>query len=853
MPTRELKVEIVGDSRDLERALRNSSRAATGFGSAMSKMGRVVGLAALGAGAAITAGFVVTLKRGFDELSESQKVMAQTEAALKSTGAVANVTAKDIESLATQLSMLTGIDDEAIQANENLLLTFKNVRNEVGKGADIFDRATKASLDLSVAGFGALDSTAKMLGKALNDPIKGMTALGRAGVTFTAGQKETIKSLVESGNALEAQKLILKEVESQVGGSAKAYGETLPGQLAKARNAFDEIAANLAVKFLPMLTSILNWVNQNWPTISKVITGVGTAIIAVFRAIGVTVDYLRKQWEIHRETAIATWKAIQSAVQQTIAWFKANIVPPIQAIITASIELWNRFGDAIKRALQLAVTIIQTNLQNMLAPFKIFFALLRGDWSAAWEEARAMVARTMGAIVSILQQAVGLWLSAAKALGKAIFDGIVAGVKGIVERVGAQLAYLWTWLRTEGVDLAKDAAKAIGKAIFFGIIDGIKGLVSSDAIKSEIRKTIEAARNDGVPKAESGGEAIGRSLVQGITTGIALAKAAAIVAAAQAVLEVIGSMKSASESSSPSRLTERTVGRPLMEGVALGIGNSVSATSERAYEAVRTVVKKAAQAARDAKKEFQDAFRELADNALAAFDKQFADWTPPSMKKLEGMRAERREKDINREVEDARMALTKAQAEALLVPAIKLGQTPTDAQKQADESVATAQARLDEALLAQEELALEKAAVAEQKEHNKQVAAARAELVTEIKRLGSAVGKISDAAAELGEALRNAIASVGGKGGNAPGRQHGGSVKKGMAYLVGERGPELFTAPYSGNITPNSQLGGARMAGVGGMVVNVHVAGSVIAERDLAASVQDSLLRTLRMNGKLGF
>ena len=32
-----------------------------------------------------------------------------------------------------------------------------------------------------------------MLGKALNDPVKGITALGRAGVTFTDEQKKQIK------------------------------------------------------------------------------------------------------------------------------------------------------------------------------------------------------------------------------------------------------------------------------------------------------------------------------------------------------------------------------------------------------------------------------------------------------------------------------------------------------------------------------------------------------------------------------------------------------------------------------------------------------------------------------------
>jgi hypothetical protein len=151
---------------------------------------------------------------------------------------------------------MTGIDDEAIQANENLLLTFKNVRNELGKGNKIFKRATKASLDLSKAGFGSLDSAAKMLGKALNDPERGMTALGRAGVTFTKQQKETIKDLIASNRLLDAQKIILAEVESQVGGSAKAYGSTFPGALSKLRNAFENVTGALAEGLAPVIKSV---------------------------------------------------------------------------------------------------------------------------------------------------------------------------------------------------------------------------------------------------------------------------------------------------------------------------------------------------------------------------------------------------------------------------------------------------------------------------------------------------------------------------------------------------------------------------------------------------------------------
>lgn len=52
-------------------------------------------------------------------------------------------------------------------------------------------------------------------------------------------------------------------------------------------------------------------------------------------------------------------------------------------------------------------------------------------------------------------------------------------------------------------------------------------------------------------------------------------------------------------------------------------------------------------------------------------------------------------------------------------------------------------------------------------------------------------------------------------------RAEGGPVQAGMSYIVGENGPERFTASASGHITPNDQLGGA-----GGHVINIDARGA---------------------------
>lgn len=82
--------------------------------------------------------------------------------------------------------------------------------------------------------------------------------------------------------------------------------------------------------------------------------------------------------------------------------------------------------------------------------------------------------------------------------------------------------------------------------------------------------------------------------------------------------------------------------------------------------------------------------------------------------------------------------------------------------------------------------------------------------------------------------------------GVAGSRAHGGPVTGGSTYLVGERGPELFTARKSGTIIPN---GGTARSAAGGPNVYVTVQGSVTSERNLAASIRDEIIRMSKRNG----
>jgi hypothetical protein len=118
--------------------------------------------------------------------------------------------------------LVIGVEAELIKETQAVLLSFKAVGSSAGEAGGNFDRATKAAFDMAAVLKTDARGSAVQLGKALENPIKGVTALARAGTTFTEQQREQIKVLVESGNLLAAQELILTEVESQYGGAAEA-------------------------------------------------------------------------------------------------------------------------------------------------------------------------------------------------------------------------------------------------------------------------------------------------------------------------------------------------------------------------------------------------------------------------------------------------------------------------------------------------------------------------------------------------------------------------------------------------------------------------------------------------------
>ena len=166
---------------------------------------------------------------------EAEEATAKLNQVLKSTGGVSGFTSKQLQDVAGQLQRVTAFGDDAVVAMQAVLLTFTNVRG------DQFTAATEAVLDLSTALSMDLQSAALLVGKALNDPVKGATALQRSGIQLTAAQKDLIKTFVETGEVAKAQEVIIRELGVQFGGQARAIRDTFGGALKSVQNALGDL------------------------------------------------------------------------------------------------------------------------------------------------------------------------------------------------------------------------------------------------------------------------------------------------------------------------------------------------------------------------------------------------------------------------------------------------------------------------------------------------------------------------------------------------------------------------------------------------------------------------------------
>ena len=433
MPRRQVKpmeiFKVFGSvflkSDEADKGLDNIDKKAGGLGKALGNLGKI----ALGAGAFIGGALMGIAAKGIGDASQMQEKVAQLDAVLKSTGGAAGMARDEIIGMADALEKTTKFSADQTLEGQNLLLTFTNI------GKDVFPQATKTLLDMATALKTDASGSAIQLGKALNDPVAGISALSRVGVTFTEEQKNVIKSLVDTGDVAGAQKVILAELSKEFGGSAEAAGKTFAGQVEIAKNSVGQLVEGVGNALMPTLLTMLGWVNQNMPTIQAVMD-------TAFKVSGDTISTV--------VSIVTTY--LLPILQQLWDWIQPQL-PAIQQMFTGSFGI---IGDALGVFIDIITEIVKMVLPPLTKIFTYIMNTLVPKLAGSFQE-------WMPIILAIIQ---GLW----------------DGIKPILDLIVAAFNYAWPYIQlivSNVVDTISGVISGLLK-VLQGIIDFVVGVFTGD-------------------------------------------------------------------------------------------------------------------------------------------------------------------------------------------------------------------------------------------------------------------------------------------------------------------------------------------------------------------------------------
>lgn len=479
-----------------------------------------IAFAAIGAGAVVVGAKLIgageaasTSNARIGNITESMGLFSEEITGVED--GAARVTDRLVD-LANATARATGMDQNSIKQAQATLLTFGEIGQSADEAGAEFDRATKAAIDLAAAGFGSVEGNATQLGKALQDPIKGLASLTKSGVDFTQAEKDMIKAMVEGGDTAAAQRMVLEAIEKQVGGTAEATSNGSD----RMRVAFSQLMEGVGLKLLPIFEKFVNFmIEKVMPAIDRVIAVFGSnglsGVFAMFRkkvagdgpkVIDAIVGFLGRAFDWIKDTGLPLLLgALQSLGEAIVDWVGPRIVPFLKAIVDFYVVAWTWI---IREGLPLLLDklkVLGKAIVDWVGPRIVPFLTKLGEFigaGARWvlNVGLPMLAEKLATLAEELVAWIGPKIAPMLAklgefLGKALTWIIGTGVPLLVGKMLTLGLELWkwilptipkvlgqllewsvkigTWFLTTGIPAFLGYGLDIGKGILDGIIEAI--------------------------------------------------------------------------------------------------------------------------------------------------------------------------------------------------------------------------------------------------------------------------------------------------------------------------------------------------------------------------------------------
>ena len=216
--------------KDLDRVSKKFKQTG-GFASGAAKT-----IATAFSGAAV----IGAIKSVADAYLEQEKSIMRMQAAFAAAG---RTSAKQMMLLADQIEDLTLFSDDAARAAASMLAPFERLSN------DVMRKLLPLAADVATTLGGDMPEAAQKLGKALNDPAKGMKLLRGMGIAFSEAESDVIKHMTETNRVAEAQEIILERLEKRYKGAAAAAKQGWTGVADNAKKSIDHITEDVGAYY----------------------------------------------------------------------------------------------------------------------------------------------------------------------------------------------------------------------------------------------------------------------------------------------------------------------------------------------------------------------------------------------------------------------------------------------------------------------------------------------------------------------------------------------------------------------------------------------------------------------------